>query len=181
MAEVVAVPTVDEEPVAEAPSAVPASRAASVLDKIRRTANTARENLHLDLALPDTVPGNLGLRLGVPYEAARTVLLVDKPGGGNVDDDLADLSANIQAVVEADGDGWSVVEGLDVITLAAAFAEQLYGAPRPVESETDAVRELFSMGSPPQLNAQAVTTFAAVYRGWSANPTRFSVTPSQGE
>jgi hypothetical protein len=172
MAEVVDVTAVEAETEPAVPAAATSaapSRAASILDAIRATAAEARTNLWWDMPLPDTVPGNLALRLGVPSEARESTLLVDV-AAANLDHDLEDLAVNILGVVDLDDDE-DVIEGLDATTLAAAFAEQLYGAPRPVVSDVDAVRELFSMGSPPRVNAQALTSVAALYRRWSANPT----------
>lgn len=170
MAEVVDATTIDETPAAAPQEQPVASRAASVLDQIRAKASRARENLWWDMPLPDTVPGNLALRLGVPSEARESTLMLEAGRPSSVDNDLADISGSILGVVDLD-DPEDVIDGLDVITLAAAFAEQLYGAPRPVPDETAAVRELFSAGSPPRVNAQALTSVAALYRRWSANPT----------
>lgn len=166
----------DEAPVAEAR----VSRAASVLDQIRESASRARENLYWDMPLPDTVPGSLALRLGVPDTVAESTVMLEAGRQSSVDNDLADLSQCILGVVDLDDEG--VIDGLDVITLAAAFAEQLYGAARPIPDEAAAVRELFSAGTPPRVNGQALASVAVIYRRWSANPTRLrSVDPEQGE
>ncbi len=145
---------------AEAPS-----RAQSVLDAIRANAAAARKVLWVDVPLPDTVPGGLGLRLGIPTDA-RESALDESP---SIDNCLADIATNIVGVVDLSDD--SIIDGLDVITLAGAYAAELYGASRPVSSEVDAVRELYTRGSPPSLNAQAVRSIALRYRRWALDPT----------
>jgi hypothetical protein len=171
----------DEAEGVPVPEAAPAvtdpgkpSRAQSVLDSIRSKADRARENLTMEIPLPSTVPGPIALRVGVPTEAAETTLLVQS-GSGNVNSDLADLAAGVVGISALERGEWEPVDGLDVRTLAVAFAEQLYGADRSaaITSDVDAIRELFSAGTPPTVNAQAVRSAAAVYRRWSADPLSF--------
>lgn len=146
----------------------PVSRAASVLDNIRAKASRARENLWVDVPLPDTVPGNLSLRLGVPVDVAELAFF---PAGGRsgeqADRDIRDLASNMLGVV-ADGE---IVEGLSAQDIAAAYAEALYGAARPIADDEQAVRELHSAGTPPQVNAAALRSNATLYRVWSTDPT----------
>jgi hypothetical protein len=163
-------PPVESDLEDEGAPEVPGSRRDAILDRIRKNADAARENRTIDLALPDNVPGDLGLRLGVPREVHGSIEN-DMMNLVDLGKDIRELAANVVGVSEFSGGQWQPVDGLTIEDVAVAYGTAVRGTQPAISSREQAVREVFTSGTPPQVESHALSTTARLYRRWALDPT----------
>lgn len=172
MVQIVSAPSETTEPEVPAPAATPAGspRRMSVLDRIREEAGEARENRYIDLALPDNVPGNLALRVGVPRQAFGS-MADDYSGTVDLLVDINEISQNVLGISQYENGGWALVDDLTVHDVAVAYGTALRGKAPDLPDDSAAVRELYMSGTPPQIEPHALSVTARTYRAWALDPT----------
>lgn len=163
---------VTADTVQEHTSADEAHGPVSILDKIRAAGENARRNRTFVMELPREHAGEgLGLRLGLPTEAVFTfsddVAFLANNLNRQVADELTFLAHNIRSVVTFEDGEWVDVPNVSVQQLAAGYASSLTGGDVPVSTDEDAMRWLYSIGTPPQVNAQVASVAAKSYRLWA--------------